>query len=60
MIKGKDSNYSGLTYNETTYYINMSVIKDGNSGVKVDNALVAEDEGDKIAGITNDFSTTIN
>ncbi len=39
-------------------YIN--VINDGNSEVKVDNALVAEDEGDKIAGITNDFSTTIN
>lgn len=38
----------------------MNVINDGNSEVKVENALVAEDEGDKIADITNDFSTTIN
>ena len=60
MIKGKDSNYSGITYNKTTHYMSMNVINDGNSEVKVDNALVAEDEGDKIAGITNDFSTTIN
>jgi hypothetical protein len=60
VIKGKDSNYSGLTYNETTYYINMSVIKDGNSGVKVDNAIAAEGEGNKIAGITNDFSAANN
>lgn len=60
MIKGKDSNYSGITYNKTTNYMYMNVINDGNSEVKVDNALVAEDEGDKIAGITNDFSTTIN
>ena len=60
MIKGKDSNYSGITYNKTTNHMYMNVINDGNSEVKVDNALVAEDEGDKIAGITNDFSAANN
>ena len=60
MIKGKDSNYSGITYNKTTNYMYMNVINDGNSGVKVDNALAAEGEGNKIAGITNDFSAANN
>ena len=58
-VKEKNGGYSGITYDDTTYYMYVSVInKEG--GVKVDNVVLAKTDGTKIADITNDFGATNN
>ena len=58
-VNEKNDGYSGITYDDTTYYMYVSVInKEG--GVKVDNVVLAKDDGTKIADITNDFGADGN
>jgi pilin isopeptide linkage protein len=59
-VKEKNGGYSGITYDDTTYYMYVSVINDGSGGVKVDNVVLAKADGVKIADITNDFGATNN
>ncbi len=54
-VKEKNGGYKGITYDTNTYYMYVSVINDGNGGVKVDSIVLATEEGTKIADITNDY-----
>lgn len=57
-VNEKNDGYSGITYDTTTYYMYVSVVNKVGGGVKVDNVVLAKDDGTKIADITNDFGAT--
>lgn len=59
-VKEKNGGYSGITYDANTYYMYVSVVNKEEGGVKVDSVVIAKDNGDKIADITNDFGADGN
>ncbi|SEA73245.1 pilin isopeptide linkage domain-containing protein [Oribacterium sp. KHPX15] len=59
-VKEKNGGYSGITYDANTYYMYVSVVNKEGGGVKVDNVVIAKDDGTKIADITNDFGAENN
>ncbi len=59
-VNEQNDGYSGITYDANTYYMYVSVINKDGGGVKVDNVVLAKDDGTKIADITNDFGADEN
>lgn len=57
-VNEQNDGYSGITYDTTTYYMYVSVVNKEGGGVKVDNVVLAKNDGTKIADITNDFGAT--
>ena len=56
-VTEKNGGYAGITYDTGTYYMYVSVIN-GTNGVKVDSVVLANEDGEKIAEITNDYGKT--